>query len=483
MAFAALHLPAFPLQALLRAEPALAHQACAVVEGEGKQAVVLHATAAASALTPGLPATLALARAPQAVFRPRDLLAELETQRLLVASAFALSPRVENTRAGTVLVDWRGADRTVTHRHARRLQSEGSVLGLDLRLGFGPSPTLADLASQAAAPWLEVTDRAAFLNPLPLAAASPSRQQVEILQKWGLHTLGDLTALPKAEIGQRLGREGAALWERAAGLDERPLQCVEPVRTFVASWRCEPPIESLEPLLFRLRRFAERLASELRAAHLAARALALTLELEDAPSLRRDFLLPQPSTEVELWVRVLHQHLETVRTTARVCAVRVVADPAPPPHQQTGLFDTGLRDVARFHETLARLAALVGAENVGTPARLDSHRPEAYTLQRPPEVLPAYEAPPLHPPLGPAWRRFRPAPVLSVLFAEERPVALADGPTPGPIRATAGPWLTGGEGWTPTPWQRTVWWVRQESGHQYQIAEYEGCWHLEAVLD
>ena len=43
----------------------------------------------------------------------------------------------------------------------------------------------------------------------------------------------------------------------------------EPARSFAAEWLDEPPIESLEPLLFRLRCFAERVALELRGLQLA----------------------------------------------------------------------------------------------------------------------------------------------------------------------------------------------------------------------
>ena len=106
-------------------------------------------------------------------------------------------------------------------------------------------------------------------------------------------------------------------------------------------------------------------------------------------------------------MRVLNAHLGTVRTEARVAGVRLVAAPARPPEKQDGLFDAGLRDPASFWENIARIAAIVGDDRVGTPALADTHRPDAFVLERPSEaVTPSVEAP-VHPPCGPTLRRLR----------------------------------------------------------------------------
>jgi protein ImuB len=109
------------------------------------------------------------------------------------------------------------------------------MAGLSVAVGFGRTPLLSSYAAEHAMAGLAVLeDERAFLSALPLAAASPSPPQAEILARWGLRTCGELTALPKGEIGARLGAGGVALWERAAGETVRVLRPVEPAKTFAA---------------------------------------------------------------------------------------------------------------------------------------------------------------------------------------------------------------------------------------------------------
>ena len=208
-----------------------------------------------------------------------------------------------------------------------------------------------------------------------------------------------------------------------------------------------------------MRRFAERIALELRAAGCVAESLALTLQMEDETDYRREFRLPEPDGDVDRWLRVLHAHLETVRTPARVAGVRLVAAPVRPPEKQDGLFDTGLRDPVLFWENLARLGALVGDDRVGTPVMADTHRPDAFTLQRPADTVLAPAPPPVHPARGPVLRRFRPPAPARVSLEGSRPAALESERVRGAICAAAGPWRASGDWWRPEAWAVETWHV------------------------
>jgi protein ImuB len=292
-----------------------------------------------------------------------------------------------------------------------------------------------------------------------------------------------LTALSKADIAQRLGTDGVALWERAAGETTRVLRQVDPVKTFVAEWEYDPPVESIEPLFFRLRAYAERLALELRAAAYAAEELTLTLFLEDETDYRRNFRLPEPNVDLDAWLRILHLHLETVRTAARVKAVRLVVKETRPPEKQGGLFDTGLRDPAAFWESLARVGALIGDDRVGTPILVDTHRPDSFVLTKPAELVPAPAETPIHALRGLTLRRFRPAYSATVEMRDERPVAVESAQISGVIIDAAGPWRLSGDWWKPRSWANETWQVELSSGGLYQITRTIRGWLLEGVLD
>jgi protein ImuB len=483
MNYAVIRVPDFALHALRRGDPALAGRPVALLAGEGRKATIAEVSSEAAGIEPGLAATLAVGRCPGLLLRPRDPAAEVEAQRILLAAALTLAPRVEATAAGCCTVGLQGADPARTEAQMRWRAAELARLGLPARIGAGATPLLAAYAARCAEPVLVVDDGAGFLAPLPLAWAEPTPEQAGILERWGIRTLGELTRLPKAEIGERLGTAGVELWERAAGATARVLRPVEPCRTFVAEWAYDPPVESIEPLLFRLRRFAERVAFELRAAGLVASALALTLRLEDETEARREFRLPEPGADVDGWLRLLQGHLAGARTAARVAGVRLGATPCRPPERQDGLFETGLRDPVLFWETLARLGAVVGDDRVGTPVLADTHRPDAFVLAKPAEAVPVPAAAPVHPPRGPALRRFRPPWPAGVEVAAARPVRVECAEFSDTVAACHGPWFLSGDWWRPSPWAAETWRVELAGGGVYQLARTADGWRLEGIFD
>ena len=482
MNFAVIWVPHFSILAILRNELALVGLPVALISGEGRKAVVVDVSSEITHIMPGLPVPLAVARCPGLQLRECDIAAEIEAKGIILAAAFTLSPRVESTAHDCCTVDLQGADPERTEAEMHRQVLELRSLGLPIRIGAGETPLLARYAAQRADPVLIVKDRADFLRPLPLAFAEPTPAHAAVLHGWGIKTLGELTALPKGEIGDRLGPTGAALWERAKGESPRVLRLVEPSRSFAVAWGYEPPVESLEPLLFKLRRFAERIALELRSAGLVAEVLSMTLIMEDETDYHRQFRLPEPVADVDSWLRVLQTHLDNVRLLERVASVRFVALPARPVQRQDGLFDTGLTDPNAFWENLARLAAVVGDDRVGTPVNLNTHAPDVFRLERPAVTVPAPEAPPVHPERGGLLRRFRPAWAVRVLCVENLPMAI-DGAVRGDIRARVGPYVLRGDWWKPGAWAIETWQVEMAEGGLYQLTKDNDGWWIDGMLD
>lgn len=471
--FAVLFIADFALHAVLRTEAIPADRPAALFAGVGRKSLVLTATSAARAagVEPGMTAPQAVTRCPALVIRTPVPAAEAEARAALLAVGFTLGPLIEDTAPGVCTIDLKGAAARPEPVAAAAVQ-QLAALGLPATAGLARTPLLARYAAEVEHGVRTVTDEAAFLAPLPLAIANPTAELASVLHGWGLRTCGDLTALPRDEIVRRFGSAGLELWQRANGGTPRPLHPVVPAAHFAAAMEFEDAIETLEPLLFLLRRFVDRLTLELRAAQFVAAELELALRLEDDTRHARRFRLPEPTADPEILLRALHTHLESLQTAAAITALELRVAPARPLVRQHGLFDTGLRDPHGFAETLARVAALVPADRVGTPRTDDTHRPDAFTLHAPPAVVPPPAPPPVHPPFGLPLRRFRPPLRATLEFTqgERKPAYLHTDLFQGAIREIRGPWRSSGDWWqADRAWSRLEWDIALADGGLYRL--------------
>ena len=211
--------------------------------------------------------------------------------------------------------------------------------------------------------------------------AKETERILSILHQWGIHTLGQLAALPRDDLAARLGARAVELWERANGRAERILKLVSPPESFIESFEFENEIETIEPLLFILRRFLQQLATRLNTIYLVAKELRLRITFADKSQYERIFKIPQPTNNEDILFRMLHTHLENFTSKHPIIAIELEAQPSRSVRQQFGLFETALRDPVQLHETLARLVGLLGADRVGTPVLEETHRPDAFRME------------------------------------------------------------------------------------------------------
>src|ERR1051326_4283220 len=115
-----------------------------------------------------------------------------------------------------------------------------------------------------------------------MAGQKAAQEIFAILHKWGIHTLGQLAALDKEQLGARLGPEAVHMWERANAQSNRLLKLVRPPESFEESFEFEHEIETAVPLLFMLRRFLEQLALRLGSIYLVAKELTLRITFENS---------------------------------------------------------------------------------------------------------------------------------------------------------------------------------------------------------
>jgi protein ImuB len=484
--FAVLRIPAFALQALLRVDPALAGQPVALIAPARRGTAIeeCNELATQAGVAPGYSAPRAQARCPGILLRARQPELEREAATALLATAFGVTAYVEATAPGVCTL---GLEQLAPARHLPALQRalrQLAALGFTASAGLGATPLLALYAARQASTGQALAGDREFLAALSVAAAEPPAELIPVLATWGIRTLGQLTALSKADVAQRLGRAGLALWERAAGETTRPLEVAALARDFTAHFSCEHEMETLEPVLFILRRFVDRLALDLVNAHQAALAIELVLDLVDDTRHTQSIRLPEPVTDPDILFRTLQTHLETVRTNAAISGVHLRLDPGRIMVRQQGLFDGGLRDPHGFADTLARVTALVGAGQAGRPVSLDTHRPDAFALAAPPATLTPLSAGFTHPPRGLPLRRHRPPTSARVALADNRPVYLWAAGEAGAVNAAAGPWTCSGDWWEAARrWHQEEWDIELVAGGLYRLRRTAEGWFIEGEYD
>jgi protein ImuB len=442
-------------------------------------------------------APVAAAPAPRDDGPPAVLYAALHGTAIdaLTAIARDFSPRIERHGATDVVLDVSGLGRLLGD--AQTIGAELVRAGAD-RVAVAGSQTAARLLARART-GLTVADvdAAGALGSLPLAVLQSfdgrDPKPFEVLQRWGLRTLGELAALPAGDLSARLGQRGVTLQRLARGIDPRPLVPDPGVPRFIASMELEWPIEALEPLSFVFARLLDPLSAALARADRAAAAVRLDLRLTDRTMHTRQLQLPAAMRDARVLRTLLLLDLESHLPPAAVDVVTIEADPAPARIVQYSLLERALPSAETLATLNARLSALVGADRCGTAVLLDTHRPDGFamaplTSAEPLRRTAAADAGAPQPAPEPVLRRFRPPVAVRVALAHGRPVRVAidrQGMPGGAIVQAAGPWRTSGEWWQRTAWDRDEWDVVFACGTACRLYRdrRDGIWFLEGTFD
>ena len=368
---------------------------------------------------------------------------------------------------------------------ARAIHSRATELGLAARIAVASNANAAIAAARGrdGITVIRPGEEGRILGDLPLDLLDPERHIAETLTLWGVRTFADLAALPENGVTARLGNEGLELWKLARGSADRPLLTADDKPTFGAGMEMEYPVELLEPLAFILSRLLNEVCTKLAYYGLAANQVDVSLRLENHPDFARSIRIPFATREAATFLRLLQYDLAAHPPPAPVVSVHLEAVPVKPRVVQTGLFIPLAPEAEKLELTLARIAAVVGDGNAGTPELLDTHRPGAFEMKRfdaGAPVMPAGSD--VEPHL--AIRLYRPPLKAQVIARNGHPARVAARGISGNVTVYAGPWRTSGDWWTPDPWARDEWDLELEDGALYRVyREGRGDWYIEGNYD
>jgi protein ImuB len=238
--------------------------------------------ARAEGVRPGLRRREAQSRCPELELLAHDPARDARAFEPVLVAVEQLTPWVEVLQPGECAFPARGAARyhggepalAVTVTAAVHAAVGGRVA---CQVGIADGTFAASLAARRAATGGAPADAGlagwhqaivppggsrAFLAPLPVAALDRP-DLADLLVRLGLRTLGDLAALPRADLATRFGPEGARAARLAGGLDEHPRGARRPPPDLLVAAELDPPADRVDTAAFTAKALADELVARL----------------------------------------------------------------------------------------------------------------------------------------------------------------------------------------------------------------------------
>ena len=412
--------------------------------------------------------------------------------------SYYFSPEVEAASEDTVLFDISPLRKLLgsPNQIASEICRCGYELHLECNLAMAGNPDAAILLARNRMGVTLITpgQEQHELSSIPLQALFSVVPKVNpdlfiTFQKWGLKTCGHLADLNLNGISERLGAEGVYLHQLACGKIHRPLQIPPVVTDYEMHTELEHPLDLLEPLLFLLGSALRDLCFKLRSQSLAARGLELQMNLEEGKAYQCILKFPIPLSDTRTLLKLLQLHMEQHAPEAAALSFHLRLEATRPKRTQNDFFVPPVPLPDQLELTLARIRGMVGAENVSTPALLDTHRPDARgeavldinERKQPSRAIPEKQSRMLRL----AIRLFHPALSARVQVVKYSPRLVTANSVKGTVLCSAGPWKTSGEWWTDTHWSRDEWDVALDDGGLYRIYQESTSkdWYVQGVYD
>jgi DNA polymerase-4 len=139
---------------------------------------------------------------------------------------------------------------------------------------------------------------AEFLAPLPTKALwGIGPKTAGRLSELGIHTIGDITRIPKQDLVKILGKFGEDLGKRALGIDASPVHTSDKVKSVSNETTFARDIADMQILYETLHSLSESVGRRLRKKNLKGNTIKLKLRWSDFTTLTRQTTLSEPSND------------------------------------------------------------------------------------------------------------------------------------------------------------------------------------------
>ena len=305
-----------------------------IVGGTGGRGVVAAASYAVRrfGVHSAMPMTEALRRCPDAICIPPRMARYQEVSTQVFEIFHDFTPLVEGLSLDEAFLDVTASlrlmgDGIVIATEVRRRIREAT--GLTASVGIGPNKLLAKIASDLNKPdglcRIGSDNVHAVLDRLPVQKLfGVGQKSLPGVQAAGIQTFGDLRHATDAALWRAFGKHGRAMRDRAAGLDDRPVEPNREEKSISAEETFAVDIRGAAELERQLTQLADRAAARLRAHALAAGLVTIKVRRGDFTTYTRQRPVLPPTQETAVICGVAQSLLkEWLRSQPRA-AVRLL---------------------------------------------------------------------------------------------------------------------------------------------------------------
>ena len=305
-----------------------------IVGGTGGRGVVAAASYAVRrfGVRSAMPMREALRRCPDAVVVPPRMARYKEISDQVFAIFHEFTPVVEGLSLDEAFLDVTasqqllGSPETIGAEIRRRIAAQ---TGLTASVGIAPNKLLAKIASDLNKPdgmcRIDAGNIREILDPLPIQKLfGVGQKTLPAVLAAGIHTFGDARTANEAALWRAFGKHGKAMRDRAAGLDDRPVEASREEKSISAEETFDADIRAAAELSAQLKALADRTASRLRAQNLLAGRVTVKIRRGDFTTYTRQRALEPPTQDTAIISAAAEQLLSGWLTSQPRAAVRLL---------------------------------------------------------------------------------------------------------------------------------------------------------------
>ncbi len=320
-------LPHFPLMCETLRNPAVKHRSVVITHGSGSQKLVLDYSPGLDSLQRDMPIQQALAQHGEAELLPADMPYYRTTFNGLLDMLEGISPLVEGAEIGCVYIGTDGLQ--LIYPDDESLVDAVFRVVPDVfvpQAGMAGNKFLAYLTACRCLPGerqVLTSEVEVFLHGLPCDVLPVSMKNKEKLRRYGLHTLGQIAALPTGPLLSQFGPEGKKIHDLARGYDDTPFYPRMMEEIIEESTTLSSVTVSLESILVILEQLLGRVFARISRAGLGVRSLTVWTRTWNSEQWERSIRFKGPAMDIKVAVNRIKRVMEEY--------------PQPGPVEQVGL--------------------------------------------------------------------------------------------------------------------------------------------------